>query len=1112
MGLINTLPIIKKESWESAVEFSVRTRQALQQLTHLRLGPGSSPTFVSPTLTGLTATRLVQTNSAKALSSVSNLALWVLQDSANRVTVSDEGNGTVKLSLPQDIHTSAYPVFINTNTAMSPMIMTGGAVSAGTNAGTVKVAALTAMLRTDTGETDTLTRITLAEQDNITLENADTFYHIILTYGEPCTIATSATGGNGANVIGIGHCLKEDDDTMHFATAGLRLNDGVRKLHRRATHLREMEKDGGGALVASTGTRNFTITSGHFHRGINEYSFDAKDTSGTDTFDYYYYNPTSGEWVKDDNTGSHYAALDNVQYNNVDAGTGLANLTAQKYTTNWIFVHPDDEHIIVVYGRSNGTLTTAQNEKIPASLPDVIDRMALLLAKVIVKEGSNTLIVENVEYFVFVPDITVDHNELAGLQGGTADEYYHMTAAEHTTGAAIMALTPTNGNIIVGDGTTWVAESGATARTSLGLGTTDNVEFGNITGTKLDIGAHEVTCGSINRATGTLTLEIAGTPQLSLSSTLATFAGTIVAASGNLNLGVEDTTRGVITAYGPSAGVYGGSLVLHTGADHDAAIESYHIWAYEDDLVIGGTAGTAITIAGTTVTYEGDVHIVGTTTYDSNIIIPDNGWIGSVTTNQAIQIASTGNITMPGTLNVTGDLAVTGNISLTVNDGSVGYTDNSPMIVFDNTNDFVEVVGTGLCLPDEATFGGTTVTDCMYFNGVGDIVLNYNLFGKVIKLEEQANPVAHAGGFGQIWVKSTEPSELWYQDDADNDYQIAPQDLRATASPTFAGLTLSGTATVEGASVTIGKASTTTGTLVLHDSNSANTITLTVPDISAGSLSFTLPATDGDNTNVLQTDGNGVLSWVAGAAAANHAILDGSVHTDSVADGVSRGSLIYGNATPKWDELVKGAADTFLGSDGTDISYRTAAQVMASLSASAGAAFDLNGQDLTNGGVIFLTEQANAEADVEGKGQLWVKTATPNKLYFTDDAGNDFPLGGCTDRGDPDEFDWEETGSKAVLNTDANWHDLDLSGIVPAGATFVLLRIRVVDDAVSSVFNVKKKGNANALTGGSIRTQVVDIPVEFDIPVAVDADRKIEYLATNTAFTFIRITVKGWWT
>ena len=44
--------------------------------------------------------------------------------------------------------------------------------------------------------------------------------------------------------------------------------------------------------------------------------------------------------------------------------------------------------------------------------------------------------------------------------------------------AAIAALTPTDSNIIVGNGSTWVAESGATARTSLGVpGTADDISW-----------------------------------------------------------------------------------------------------------------------------------------------------------------------------------------------------------------------------------------------------------------------------------------------------------------------------------------------------------------------------------------------------------------------------------------------------------------------------------------------------------------------------------------------------------------------------------------------------------------------------------------------------------
>lgn len=71
----------------------------------------------------------------------------------------------------------------------------------------------------------------------------------------------------------------------------------------------------------------------------------------------------------------------------------------------------------------------------------------------------------------------------------------------------------------------------------------------------------------------------------------------------------------------------------------------------------------------------------------------------------------------------------------------------------------------------------------------------------------------------------------------------------------------------------------------------------------------------------------------ASSVIAAHAILDGSVHTDSVADAVTRGSIIYGNSTPAWDELVAGAAGTFLASDGTDVAWNgtvvTAAAVIA---------------------------------------------------------------------------------------------------------------------------------------------------------------------------------------
>ena len=48
--------------------------------------------------------------------------------------------------------------------------------------------------------------------------------------------------------------------------------------------------------------------------------------------------------------------------------------------------------------------------------------------------------------------------------------------------------------------------------------------------------------------------------------------------------------------------------------------------------------------------------------------------------------------------------------------------------------------------------------------------------------------------------------------------------------------------------------------------------------------------------------------------------------------------------------------------------------------------------DLTIEGTITLKEQAAADGDTATYGQLWVKTATPNELYYTTDAGDDIQI------------------------------------------------------------------------------------------------------------------------
>ena len=51
--------------------------------------------------------------------------------------------------------------------------------------------------------------------------------------------------------------------------------------------------------------------------------------------------------------------------------------------------------------------------------------------------------------------------------------------------------------------------------------------------------------------------------------------------------------------------------------------------------------------------------------------------------------------------------------------------------------------------------------------------------------------------------------------------------------------------------------------------------------------------------------------------------------------------------------------------------------------------WDESADELVLAGTMKIKEQADADADTAAYGQLWVNTATPNELWFTDDSGRD---------------------------------------------------------------------------------------------------------------------------
>lgn len=114
---------------------------------------------------------------------------------------------------------------------------------------------------------------------------------------------------------------------------------------------------------------------------------------------------------------------------------------------------------------------------------------------------------------------------------------------------------------------------------------------------------------------------------------------------------------------------------------------------------------------------------------------------------------------------------------------------------------------------------------------------------------------------------------------------------------------------------------------------------------------------------------------------------------------------------------------------------------------------------------------------------------------------------GFFDRGDPVAYDFQ----KADFTTDNSWRDLDLSPIVPADAKLILLRIRLTGNAIGAVARFRTKGYVNSSNIPNPGLMVANILHRYDIFVAPDSNRFVQYRISNIIWANVDVTVGGWW-
>lgn len=258
----------------------------------------------------------------------------------------------------------------------------------------------------------------------ITLVNGSTNY-IVANYNSGTPIIQSITDVsliNETTIIPI-MTIYRGGNRLHllpWKELGLSM---LNKIHQSIIKTQRYRLQSGLGLGESAG-RVVTLTEGIVWVGANSFNLPEFNSTSNQLFFLYH---SGGVWQ----TPTIVTQYNNTQY---DDGTGLQTLNPNKYAVNFIYrgVELDDESYMVL-GQGNYTLLQAQASLPPANLPALITSHAILVGRIIVEQAATTAYeINSIFSAAFALSNAVDHNDLSGLQGGTAGQYYHMNLAQHT--------------------------------------------------------------------------------------------------------------------------------------------------------------------------------------------------------------------------------------------------------------------------------------------------------------------------------------------------------------------------------------------------------------------------------------------------------------------------------------------------------------------------------------------------------------------------------------------------------------------------------------------------------------------------------------------------------
>jgi hypothetical protein len=319
----------------------------------------------------------------------------------------------------QELTTDPLPTLDNNQRTFNTVFAAAGVVTdsaAITDGGgaTVNLAARDIFIRSTDSDTGVLYLSTVgASNGNSIPAGVARYIGIEYNAGSPQWVIKTTDAWTDNIDFPMGTVVNESG-TLHILNNPVLISNSLARLVHRLSETSPYEwaEKAGGGKVSNTGTRNLAITATEFYDRLNEFTFTAKDTSVSDTFDIY-----SSAGLE----ASAATQWPNTQYDN---GGTLTDMTVNWYAWLWLYAEMDDQFVMVYGTAQYVSPAAALNDPAPTTLPLRIQSHGRPLAKILFQKAASTptdiisLLGESL-----TASGTVDHGDTSGLSDDDHTQY-----------------------------------------------------------------------------------------------------------------------------------------------------------------------------------------------------------------------------------------------------------------------------------------------------------------------------------------------------------------------------------------------------------------------------------------------------------------------------------------------------------------------------------------------------------------------------------------------------------------------------------------------------------------------------------------------------------------